>query len=108
MEEKMAEIVKGDLDQETIKTVERIIVLRIATKHINLWMRKVKMKRKAIIQLGEGLMRFDAVKKEIEGERNLERWARGSTSCFTKNVKRMLYEEIDNMVWSKDGEEITK
>ena len=66
MNEKMAEMVKReDLDQETIKMVERIIVLRIATKHINLWMRQLEMKRKTIIQLAE-LMRFDAVKKEVE------------------------------------------
>ena len=58
-------------------------------------------------QLAE-LMRFDAVKKEVEGERNLERWAKRSTSCFTKKVKRMLYAEIDNVVWNNDEEEITK
>ena len=43
---------------------------------------------------------LDEVKKEIEKETSLERWARRCTNHFTKKMKRMLHEEIDNMVWS--------
>ena len=46
------------------------------------------------------MMVFDEIKKEIETERNLERWAKRCTNHFTKKVKRMGYEEIDNIVWS--------
>ena len=33
------------LDDETIRMVERVVVLRVSTKHINLWMRQLEMKR---------------------------------------------------------------
>ena len=61
-----------ELDDETTRIVERIVVLRVATKHINLWMRQLEMKRREIIELA-GLMRLDEVKREIEKEKNLER-----------------------------------
>ena len=32
-------------DEETIRMVERMAVLRIATKHVNLWTRQLEMKR---------------------------------------------------------------
>ena len=35
-----------ELDNETTLMVERLAVLRIATKHINLWISKLEMKRK--------------------------------------------------------------
>ena len=47
-----------------------------------------------------GLIGFEVVKEEIGEERNLKRWAKKSTHHFTKKVKRMLYYEIDNFVWS--------
>ena len=95
-----------DLDQETTKMVERVVVLRIATKHINLWVRQLEMKRKEIGELA-GLLKADEVKKEVEEEKNIEKWAKRCTNHFTKRVKRMLFEEIDNIVWN-DGGEITQ
>ena len=42
--EKMEEVMDiKDLDKETIRMVERLVVLRISTKHINLWMRQLEM-----------------------------------------------------------------
>ena len=55
-----------------------------------------------------GLMRLEEVKEEIQKERSLERWAKRCTHHFTKKVKRMLYEEIDNMVWSGTEKEISQ
>ena len=43
---------------------------------------------------------LDEAKKEIEKEKSLERWARRCTHHFTKKMKRMLFDQIDNMVWS--------
>ena len=45
--------------------------------------------------------------KEIQKEKSLERWAKRCTRHFTKKMKRMLYEEIDNMVWSGMEKEIS-
>ena len=87
------------LDRETVRHVERIVILRISTKHINLWNRQLELKRMEMCHLA-WLMGFDLVKKEIEMEKSLERWAKRTTNHFTKKMKRMLYEEIDNMVWS--------
>ena len=52
------------LDEETTGMAERLVVLRISTKHINLWMRKLEMKRKEIGELA-GMMGFDDVSNEI-------------------------------------------
>ena len=92
------------LDEETIRMVGRIVVLRISTKHINLWMRQLEMKRHEMIELA-GLMELEEIKKEIGEEKNLDRWAKRCTTHFTKKVKRMLYEETDNMIWSGDEKE---
>ena len=44
--EKMRTMMNVDeLDEETTLNVERIAVVRISTKHINLWMRQLEMKR---------------------------------------------------------------
>ena len=86
-----------DLDEETTRMVERMVVLRLTTKHINLWIRQLEVKRKEIGELA-GLMKLNDVKEEIGNEKSLERWARKCTHFFTKKVKRMLFEEIDNMV----------
>ena len=45
-------------------------------------------------------MGFDVLKKEVETEKSLERWARRCSNHFTKKMKRMLYQEIDNVVWN--------
>ena len=95
------------LDKETIRDVERVIIVRVSTKHINLWTRQLEMKRKEIGELA-GLMGFDEVKKEIGAEKNLEKWAKRCTNDFTRRVKRMLFAEIDNMVWSRLDEGIEK
>ena len=34
-----------DPDEETARMVERTVVLRVATKHINLWIRQLEMKK---------------------------------------------------------------
>ena len=86
-----------DPDEETRPMVEGIVVLRVSTKHINSWIRQLEMK-KEIVELA-GLLKFNEIKKEIEREKSLERWARRCTHHFTKKVKRMLYEETDNTVW---------
>ena len=63
------------LDAETTRMVERVVVMRVSTKHINLWMRQLAMKRREIIELA-GLMGLEMVKKEIEEEKNLYRDSR--------------------------------
>ena len=60
-----------------------MVVLRDTTKHINLWMRQLEMKRREIIEVA-WLMELDMVKKEIEEEKNLERWAKRCSHHFTK------------------------
>ena len=61
------------LDEETARAGERVVVLRICTKHINLWIRQLEIKRKEICQLAE-LLKVEEVRKEIEREKNLEKW----------------------------------
>ena len=95
------------LDEEIARMIERLAILRVSTKHINLWMRQLEMKRNEIGELA-GLMGFDEIEKEIQSERDLEAWAKTCTSHFTKKTKRMLFEEVDNMVWSGDEKEIVK
>ena len=38
----------------------------------------------------------------------MERWAKRCSHYFTKKVRRMLYEEIDNMTWSGSETKIVK
>ena len=58
LKEKAAEIMKvEELDEEMNMMVERLAILRIATKHINLWTRQLKMKRSEINELA-GLMKL--------------------------------------------------
>ena len=100
MFDKMKELMHvEDLDEETARMVERAVVLRVSTKHINLWIRQLERKRKEICELAD-LMKLEAVRKEIGTEKILERWAKRCTNHFTKKVKRMSFEMIDNMVWS--------
>ena len=47
-------------------------------------------------------------KKEIENERSLEKWGKRCTNHFTKTTKRMLFKEIDNVVWSGNESEIAR
>ena len=108
LKEKTSEMMNTDeLDEETSRMTERLAILRIATKHINLWTRQLEMKRREVIKLAE-LMKLEGVKKEIMNEKSLERWARRYSYHFAKKVKRMLFEEIDNMVWSGAEREMTE
>ena len=93
------------LDEETARMMERLVVVRISTKHIDLWMRQLEMKRKEIIELA-GLMGLERVQEEIERAKDLERWAKRCTTHFTKKAKRKLFEAIDNMAWSGDEKEV--
>ena len=88
------------LDQEIARDAERMVILRVSTKHINMWICQLEMKRKWICEL-DWLIGFDEVKKEVEKERNLEKWAKRCTNHFTKKTKRMTFEENDNVVWSE-------
>ena len=88
------------MDEETT----RMIVVRISTKHINLWMLQLEMKRKEIGELA-GLMEFGEIKKESETEKDLERRGKRSTNCFFKKMKRMMFEEVDKMVWRESERE---
>ena len=71
LEKVKKELKTEDIEEETARMVERIVVLRIATKHINLWIRQLEMKRKEMSELA-GLMKLDVVKEEIEKEKSLE------------------------------------
>ena len=105
---KVDETMKVDgLDEETTRMVERIVLLRLSTKHINLWTRQLEMKRREIGELAE-MMRFEVVKMEVANEKSLERWARRCTHHFPKKVKRMTFEEIDNMMWSGREKEVSR
>ena len=85
----MKEIVKVEqIDHETVRMTEMLVVLRISSKLINLWMRRLEMKRKEICQLAM-LMGLEEVKKEVEKEKNIERWTRRCAHHFTKKVKRI-------------------
>ena len=46
--------------------------------------------------------------REIEIEKSLERWDKRCANTFTKNVKRMMFGEIDNVFWSGKEKEITR
>ena len=44
--ERMKELLHMEvLDEETSRMIERIVIIRISTKHINLWMRQLETKR---------------------------------------------------------------
>ena len=60
------------LDEDTSSDVEWMAVLRISTKHINLWIRQLEMKRKEIGELAD-MIGLDQIKKEVCKEKNLER-----------------------------------
>ena len=55
-----------------------------------------------------GLLGLEEAKKDIENEKSLEVWAKRCSNHFTKKAKKMLFEEIDNMILSGSGREITK
>ena len=98
LKEKMMSMGKVEaFDQETIRDVERMVIIRVSTKHINLWMRQLEMKRKEMCKLAR-LLEFAEVGREIEAEESLEKWAKRASNHFTKKMKKTLFEEIDNML----------
>ena len=67
--EKVGEMMNVEMhDEETTRMVERIIVLRISTKHVNLWIRQLETKRREIGGLAE-LIGFERVKMEVAKEK---------------------------------------
>ena len=71
------------LDDQTIRMTEMIVLSRLSTKHVNLWMHRLEMKRTEINELAE-LFGVEEVKKAIENERSPEKWAKRCTNHFTK------------------------
>ena len=51
------------LDGETIKNIERLVLLRTSTKRINLWMRQLEMKRNEMCELAE-MLEFVEIKRD--------------------------------------------
>ena len=96
-----------ELDEETTGMTERTVVLRISTKHINLWMHQLEMKRKEICGLA-GLMDLEEAKTEIRNENSIDAWARRCTNHFPRKEKKLLFAETDNMVWNENEREIAK
>ena len=94
------------LDEETTRMIERLVVVRISTKHINLWMRQLEMKRKEMQELA-GLMGLEGVQEEIAKAKDLEKLAKRCTQHFTKRVKKTLFQEVDNRVWSGAEKEVS-
>ena len=72
------------LDEETTRMVERIVVLRLSTKHVNLWIRQLEIKMDEMRELA-GLMKFEEVKKEIARE-NI--WMRGQRDAPTTSQRK--------------------
>ena len=71
------------LEEETIRMVEKTVLLRLSTNHINLSVRQLEMKRKEICELAE-VMGFEEVKEEIEKEKTLQKWARRVSNHFRR------------------------
>ena len=45
--ERMIEMMRVEsLDEETTKMIERLVVLRVSTKHVILWMRQFEIKKR--------------------------------------------------------------
>ena len=60
--ERMEETMRVEsLDEETTVMTKRLVVIRVSTKHINLWMRQLEMKRKEIYELA-WLMGLETIK----------------------------------------------
>ena len=94
------------LDEETAPMIERLVVVRISTKYINLWIGKLQMKGKERCELA-GLMELEGVQEEIAKAKDLEKWAKRCTQHFTKRVKKTLFQEVDNRVWSGAEKEVS-
>ena len=83
--ERMKELLHLEvLDEESSRMIERIVIIRISTKHINLWIRQFEMKRREMSELA-WLMGFEEIQVEIEKEKALEAWAK---RCTTTSQRR--------------------
>ena len=72
--ERMKELLHTEvLDEETSRMIERIVIIRISTKHINLWIRQIETKRREMSELA-GLMGFEEIQVENVREKALEAW----------------------------------
>ena len=89
------------LEEETIRMVEKTVLLRLSTKHINLWVVQLEMKRKEICELAE-VMEFEEAKEEIEKEKTLQKWARRAAKKFQRKTKRVIFGMTDSIVGSGD------
>ena len=65
------------------------------------------MKRREMSDLA-GLMKLEWIREEIEKEKSLERWARRCSNNFPKKTKRLLFQEVDNMIWNKSEREVAQ
>ena len=88
-EKMMAKTNVDVLDQETIRDVGRMVILRVSTKHVNLWIRQLEMRRKEIGELA-GLLKLDEIKKEIEREKSLESWQRELQPLHKKDEENVV------------------
>ena len=71
------------LDEETIRMTERMVVVRTSTRHINILLRLLEMRRNEMCELAR-LMGFEEVRREVETERSLESWTKRASNHFTK------------------------
>ena len=104
----MKEMMKVEsLEEETTIMAKMLVVIRVTTEQINMWTRQLEMKRRVICELAV-LMGSETIKQEIQKESSLGGWAKNCSNHFTKKVKRMLFGEIDNMVWSVNEKQVTQ
>ena len=81
---KMQDAMKMEnMDEEATRMAKRMVVIRISTKHINLWMLQLEMKRNEICELAE-LMGLEWIRNEIATEKCLEKWAKRACNHFTR------------------------
>ena len=58
--------------------------------------------------MGWQLLVFEEVKKEIEKEKTLQKWARRVWNHLPRKTKRVIFEMTDNMVWSGDERRVAE
>ena len=77
-------IMVEELDHETSRMTESLAVLRIATKHINLWTRQLEIKRKEMSEQAD-LMKLEEVKREL---RTRSLWKSGPKDAPATSPRR--------------------
>ena len=53
------------------------------------------------------MIELEGVQEEIAKAKDLEKWAKRCTQHFTKRVKKTLFQEVDNRVWSGAEKEVS-